>query len=320
MTPAEARVRWKWTYVNRGTAPVDLWVALPPELPGQRDVRVVEDEPAGFTARPSFHGPNRVAFITLPAGAGARLTIQAVLVGGADAEEAGQAGGPSGCLGSNPLITVSDEARAEAVRVTAGIASPVGKARRLYRLLLDTCHYEWPPAERGSESMRRNRRGDCGEYAFLYAAWCRSVGLPCRVLFGALVGRRMRGHAWNEVFVDGPGWLVVDSLPRELLLARLAARGVRWAPRLLDRSFAWRRPDRLAFSVDPLVPLRPPFRDRTIPDGARAMVVGGRPFAWGFETYDGKAPYLQPCYVRFTANVIPAASTDYLGRWSLERF
>jgi len=316
-----ARVRWDWRYSNRTGERVDLWVALPPDLPCQPGPRIVRSSPPGFPGEPTLAGgPNRVAFVSLPPGELARLTVEVVLPD----EPAGLAGpspapDPSAYLGSSALIQVNDEVRAEARAAVGEAASCVERARRLFRHLLNTCRYVWPPSERGSESMRKNRLGDCGEYSFLYAALCRSIDLPCRVLIGTLLGRRMRPHVWNEVYLDGTGWIGVDVRVDEIVLKRLAGRGARWAARRLEHRFGRPRSDRLAFSVDPCVLLHPPFEERPAPEGARDLVVAGRQFAWGFETLEGAAPYLQPCYIRFHGNRAPARPSDYVGHWRLRR-
>jgi hypothetical protein len=53
--------------------------------------------------------------------------------------------------------------------------------------------------------------GDCNEHAVLYAAMCRAVGLPARVVAGAVYTEGVfLYHAWNEVWL-GSGWVSVDS-------------------------------------------------------------------------------------------------------------
>lgn len=317
-------VRWDWRYQNRTSRSVELWVALPPDLPSQPAPRVVATQPSGFAERAvTASGPNRVAYLTVSPGEEARLTVEAVVWGGPVVR--GGPGAPgasvaaSDYLGSSALIRVDDETRTEASTVIAGVASPVERARRLFLHVLRTCRYAWPPAERGSASMRVNRRGDCGEYSFLYAALCRSVGLPCRVLIGTLLGRRMRPHAWNEVYLADAGWVGVDARLTDVVLGRLAARGREWAAGRLEHRFGRPRCDRFAFSVDPCVPLAPPFADRPVPEAARTMTVAGRRFAWGFEALDGTAPYFQPCYVGLHGDPVPERTDDYVGRWSLTR-
>ena len=49
-------------------------------------------------------------------------------------------------------------------------------------------------------------RGVCCDFASVFAAMCRSQGIPCAVATGYRNGGY---HAWNFVYVDGE-WLPVD--------------------------------------------------------------------------------------------------------------
>lgn len=330
-------VIWNWQYKNTTKTEVSLWLAIPPSLPSQSEISVVDSFPRGFGQEAVRQaGPNRLAFVTLPPGEQARLKLRAVLATNQTAWPENHEPGSqspltdtSAYLDSTALITVSDEVGAEARAAAGETTSQPEIARRLYLHLLKTCRYIWPPAERGSEHMRLTRRGDCGEYAFLYAALCRSLGIPCRVLVGTLLGRRLLGrrmlpHAWNEIYLAEDGWVRVDVNIPEIILGRLAYRGhgtaARWATRSIERRFGLFRPDRLAFSVDPGVVLDPPFQERKVSEQERDLTMDGRPFAWGFETLEGGvAPYLQPCYIRFGGDEIPRTTTARLGHWHLSR-
>lgn len=63
----------------------------------------------------------------------------------------------------------------------------------------------------------RDKKGDCSEYALLFAALARSLRIPCRVVAGLVyLGDWCQGfgmHAWNEVVVDGY-WTAVDASDR----------------------------------------------------------------------------------------------------------
>ena len=57
----------------------------------------------------------------------------------------------------------------------------------------------------------QTRTGVCYDFAALFAAMCRSQGIPCKIVRGYLDGGY---HAWNMVFVDGT-WMAVD-MTREI--------------------------------------------------------------------------------------------------------
>jgi len=71
------------------------------------------------------------------------------------------------------------------------------------------------------EFLFTTRRGFCGHYASAFAALMRAAGIPARVVTGYQGGtfnrfadywivRQSDAHAWNEVWIDGSGWLRVD--------------------------------------------------------------------------------------------------------------
>jgi transglutaminase-like putative cysteine protease len=82
-----------------------------------------------------------------------------------------------------------------------------------------------PPLLNGSNIMDRflfeSRRGFCEHYAYAFAVMARSVGIPARIVGGYLGGEvnpvnrtvivhQFDAHAWNEVWLEGRGWVRVD--------------------------------------------------------------------------------------------------------------
>lgn len=58
-----------------------------------------------------------------------------------------------------------------------------------------------------------NRTGSCRDYAVLYIAACRSIGLAARFVSGYLYGNPQQEHelhAWAEVYLPGAGWRGFD--------------------------------------------------------------------------------------------------------------
>lgn len=61
----------------------------------------------------------------------------------------------------------------------------------------------------------QSRRGDCNEFAVLFAALARASKIPTKICAGIVHVRGMFAyHAWNEVYIPGenPYWLTVDSV------------------------------------------------------------------------------------------------------------
>lgn len=305
-TPA-GRTRMRYTYINRQAAAVDLWLALPPALPTQRNVRILALTPEPLAVQPDGLGLNCLAFFRLAAGQRLDLELQADLYHCRyDPTAPGQpiALDPAErarFLRSSALVHVTEEVRAEARRIVGDATTPLEQARRLYVHLIKHYRYVWPPAARGSEAMRRLRRGDCGEYSFLYAAWCRALDLPCRVLIGSFAHGRLQAHVWNEVFIAGLGWLPADSSIHQTPLRLPGLADLDWLLQRVEHQLGRLTDERLAFSIDPEVLLVPPYHDQPAPERAERMRIAGRDLAWGYESLDGAAPYLQPIYLRFNS-------------------
>jgi hypothetical protein len=65
------------------------------------------------------------------------------------------------------------------------------------------------------------KRGFCGHYASAFAVLMRAAGIPARVVTGYQGGtfnrfsdywilRQSNAHAWDEIWIDGRGWLRID--------------------------------------------------------------------------------------------------------------
>jgi protein-glutamine gamma-glutamyltransferase len=71
------------------------------------------------------------------------------------------------------------------------------------------------------EFLFETKRGFCGHYASAFAVLMRAAGIPARVVTGYQGGtfnrfanywivRQSDAHAWDEVWIDGHGWLRID--------------------------------------------------------------------------------------------------------------
>lgn len=112
--------------------------------------------------------------------------------------------------------------------------------------------YTLTPPPLGADPVDRflfaTRSGFCGHYASAFAVLMRAAGIPARVVTGYFGGtfnryadywivRQSDAHAWDEIWIDGRGWLRVDPT------AAIAA--ARVDPNLRDARFAGD-----AFSLD----------------------------------------------------------------------
>ncbi len=107
----------------------------------------------------------------------------------------------------------------KAAEITAGSKDSWEAACRLCQWVADNINYEIP----GGATARRTydmRAGECGAHSVLLAAFCRSQGIPARVVWGCIYSPNMGGvfgqHAWNEIYMGEAGWITVDSTAHEI--------------------------------------------------------------------------------------------------------
>jgi transglutaminase-like putative cysteine protease len=136
----------------------------------------------------------------------------------ADAIAARALGRASGTrfLGATPLVE-SDalEVRAIADQLMARHASPQDRARAAYDYARTMLKVRNEAENRGALYALQTGGGDCTEYAAVFAALSRAMGIPARLtaefLFGEEESRFSQpNHHSAEVFIDGR-WLPVDA-------------------------------------------------------------------------------------------------------------
>jgi Transglutaminase-like superfamily len=320
LRPARS-VRLRYEFANRQPSATGVWVALPPTAPGQ----AVTHSEVGLSGA---HGRldsrtlegNELLHVELDAGGAVRLeasveTAERVLIDGPGRSPPAH-GSPRAFLRATAMVPTGGEIAESARRILSARETgddAVGRARAFFDELVEGGYrYVYPPAERGAVAMLRDRRGDCGEYSSLFAAWCRSADIPARIVYGTWAHGRMSAHAWNEFWLDGVGWVPVDAS----LGWAMRHRPWNWLgqglPLRPDAYFARLDGARIGFSYGPDVEPAPAFEPVAI-DGGWQLRVAGRELTWGVDTLDGALPYLQPAYPRFTST--PVRRQDLLGRW-----
>jgi len=112
--------------------------------------------------------------------------------------------------------------------VTAGSDNNLDKARDIFNFVIKYMKYDInsPARNSGALSALQSRSGVCEDYAALFVAFCRSEGIPARLVNGYAdpQGRGeiwnvdsgkifpLRGyrHSWAEFYLPGIGWIPVD--------------------------------------------------------------------------------------------------------------
>ncbi|HEX4960729.1 MAG TPA: transglutaminase domain-containing protein [Thermoanaerobaculia bacterium] len=325
MPIGEARLHYH--YPNAAPAPVELWLAQPPECSSQTDVQVTRSsqEPAGTVEVAG----NLVTHYRIPPFRALTLEwtfLQQRVELREDAPGAGTcltAGERSLYLADSPQIPRHPAIEAEAHRLAGGASSPFEAARLFFHALTTGYSYAWPVLDRGALQMLRTRRGDCGQFSSLFVALCRVIGIPARPLVGSLRTPWVdSGHVWAEFWIDGAGWIPADP-SRGQACEAMRRRGVMDAEP--DRFFGQLGAGYFVFSIGFDLPLGehygPPVRPLTLLARlGKRVSFAGRPLRWGFETLAGNLPYLQPAYPRcYSGRGLQALfRCPQLGHWAVE--
>lgn len=119
-------------------------------------------------------------------------------------------------------IKSSDSIDKKAVELVSNAKSDREKAKRLYAWIGSSIEYDFDKANKalsndnisnsGAREAYNTRRGICFDYACLYVAMAKEVGLKVRIITGqGFNGTNYGPHAWNEVYLkDEEKWINID--------------------------------------------------------------------------------------------------------------
>jgi transglutaminase-like putative cysteine protease len=118
------------------------------------------------------------------------------------------------------LVPTDGVIAALAREITNGATSPLQKARAIYDYVTESMRYD----KRGSGWGRGDalyacdaRAGNCTDFHSLIIGMARACHIPARFVMGfplpedARQGEISGYHCWAELYVEGTGWLPVDS-------------------------------------------------------------------------------------------------------------
>ena len=106
----------------------------------------------------------------------------------------------------------------KAAELTAGKTSDLDKISAVYYFVTDNFTYDYNLANTVQSGYLPNvdqvvadKKGICFDYASVMAAMLRSQGIPTKLVTG-YVAPNNAYHAWNEVWVEGKGWVKTGSI------------------------------------------------------------------------------------------------------------
>lgn len=118
------------------------------------------------------------------------------------------------------LVPIDGRIRELALHLTAGKSTQLAKARAIYNYVTDTLRYDksgtgWG---RGDALYACDvKHGNCTDFHSLFIGMVRAVGIPAKFEIGfplpedAKNGEIPGYHCWAEFYIDGIGWIPVDS-------------------------------------------------------------------------------------------------------------
>ena len=124
----------------------------------------------------------------------------------------------------------SQSIRSVAEQLTQNVQTDYEKLLKIHDWICRYVHYDYDSLSSGkvapyvSTEVLKTQKAVCLGYANLYAALCRSIGIPCNVVTGYALGissgssewnseiinGNEENHAWNEAYVDGR-WIIIDA-------------------------------------------------------------------------------------------------------------
>ena len=112
---------------------------------------------------------------------------------------------------SEELIEANDPAiRAKAQQIVGDETNPYNKARLIYDWVLGHMRYQLIEGLGGARFALERGYGECGDYAALFCALLRAVGVPARPVVGYWAKSGQPTHVWAEFYLPGYGWVPAD--------------------------------------------------------------------------------------------------------------
>jgi len=226
-------------------------------------------------------------------------------------------------LKNTTLIPVNEMTRQKALRIIEGdLAKTVkDKVYSIFNYVKKNFKYSSSERSRGFVYTTTKKKGDCGELSAVIASYCRSIGIPCRIMIGAFKGKDNH-HAWNEVYIPEEGWIPLDVTLAIYTFFRYpihnVSSGIKWgAFTNKKRYFGKVEQGRVVFSIDPERYLMPRYQDSDAPVDDMTFQVAGKKFAWGIESIGGCAPYMQPIYPKLNHSYKIIKGKDVLGSFAV---
>ncbi|MBI1865730.1 MAG: transglutaminase domain-containing protein [Nitrospirae bacterium] len=133
---------------------------------------------------------------------------------------AGQPPAPDRFLQGDRLVPVDDFIKSISDEVVRGKNTPIERAAAIYDYTVETMKYDKSGTGWGNGDLYYAcdiRRGNCTDFHALFIGLARAAGIPAKFVIGfPIPAERGQGavagyHCWAEFFLEGHGWVPVDT-------------------------------------------------------------------------------------------------------------
>ncbi|MCC2252448.1 transglutaminase-like domain-containing protein [Virgibacillus sp. AGTR] len=313
------KVTYTFQYFNSTSANVYLWLASPPETRYQKIIN--EQKSLPVQENEDMIG-NQISFYKIESGETMKASYEIELLSKTEdslpeltQEE------KNFFLRSTPMVCVNEEVRHIAFNVIRSETNPKEQTKLLFFYIVKHYNYKFPPKARGVTHFLKDKNGDCGEFSFLYAALCRAIGIPCRVMVGAFTGGKHQPHVWNEIYLEQEGWIPVDT-SMAATVKKQFWRYIFSPIQTLSWKAYYGKTDnqRITFSIDTEHTPTPAYPKVSVQNRHiyNTFDIAGKSFIWGKDVVQQKIPYLQPIYFYYEdEQPLKDRTEHYVGLWSV---
>ncbi|MGE7933901.1 transglutaminase-like domain-containing protein [Viridibacillus arvi] len=225
-------------------------------------------------------------------------------------------------LRSTNLIPVSVEIKKEALRIVEGVSTDIERAKKLFLFIIKMFEYSSHFSGRGVAAFKERKKGDCGEFGAIFCSYCRAIDIPARMLYGTWTLKKFSPHAWSEIYIENEGWIPVDPSMGRMKMYLHPFINISSAIQYgvfpnKKRYFGDHEGKRLAYSIDPERLLEPRYIDNMeYSQDVTKECIDGKEIAWGYESIEGKAPFLQPIYPKLHSKEAQTSIKVLFGEWT----
>jgi len=203
---------------------LEVWIPNPTEWIPQRSTTVEEASPSGSnTYSDGVHGNGvRHWLVSDPPNPGESVTLEEIFTyvaydvshdidpGAIGAYDPSSDIYQTYTVSEDKIESAHPDIQAAAWAIVGGETNPYEKAVLIYDWVMGHLAYQDTPGFGGALQAYHDGFGECGDYAALFCALLRAVGVPARTVAGWIAETGHSHHVWAEFYLPSYGWIPTD--------------------------------------------------------------------------------------------------------------